>query len=101
MRPTTLNILGKNYTVVYCDTPSDVDRSRRESLSGQIDYWTRTIRVFAKDVTEEDVLDTLLHEALHGIATELDMGDLKGDEHVIGLLAMALTDFLTRNGWLR
>ena len=44
MKPTNVNILGVDYTIEYTDRPSDVDMYKRESLWGQVDFWTRTIR---------------------------------------------------------
>jgi hypothetical protein len=101
MRQTSLNILGKTYTVTYVDNPADVDLYRRQSLWGQIDYWTRTIRIYDNKTPDTDVLHVLLHETLHGILSELHMCDEKvGDEDTVDILALALADVLTRNGWL-
>ena len=101
-KPDRVNILGKPYTITYVDNPADVDMRRREALWGQVDHWTRTIRVYDHDRTAEDVWETILHEVLHGIASELDIEALKGDdcEHIIGLVALALADVFVRNGWI-
>lgn len=101
-KPQTVNILGKPYTITYVDNPAEVDLYRRQALWGQIDYWTRTIRVYDNQRTAADVWETILHEVLHGIASELDIKALKGDdcEHIIGLLALALADVFLRNGWV-
>jgi hypothetical protein len=97
-RPTTVNILGKSYAITYCDRPSDVDLYGRQSLWGQCDYWSRTIRIYDNGRNDADVLQGLLHECLHAIDSELGLG-LKKDEDV-DRLAMALGDLLSRNGWL-
>ena len=103
MKPIEVNILGKTYHISYVDNPAEVDLYKRESLWGQIDHWTRTIRIYEKGRTDADILETLLHEVLHGIAVELNIKALKGDdaEDIVGLLALALADVLARNGWLR
>jgi hypothetical protein len=102
MRPKSINILGKTYGVTYADKPSEVDIYRRQSLWGQVDYWTRTIRIYDNKTADEDVLQVLLHEALHAILSELHMGDEKvGDEDTVDILALALADMLMRNGWLK
>ena len=102
MRPASINILGNTYSVTYVDNPAEVDWRKREALWGQIDYWTRGIRVYEKDRTSQDVLHTLIHEILHGIVSALHIDDEKvDDETTIDVLALALADVLTRNGWLK
>jgi len=103
VKPTEVNILGKTYSIQYVDNPADVDLYRRKSLWGQIDYWTRTIRIYDKERTPADLLETVLHEVLHGIASELELKQLQGDdnEEALGILALALADVLARNGWLK
>lgn len=103
-RPEKVNILGIDYAVLYCDKPSDVDVHRRESLWGQIDYWTRSIRVY-DDGTRlpADLWETILHEVLHGIGDGLKLDKFSGkdcDDDMVDILALALTDVLVRNGWL-
>jgi len=55
MKPNKVNILGIEYSITYLDKPSDVDIYKRESLWGQIDYWTRTIRIYDNGRPEEDI----------------------------------------------
>ena len=100
--PDTVNILGKRYTIEYVDKPSDVDIFRRKSLWGQIDYWTRTIRVYANNRSMEDVWETIIHEVIHGIASELNIDRLEKDdaEDDVAVLSVALTDMLIRNNWM-
>jgi hypothetical protein len=101
MRPTNITILGKTYVVTYVDKPSEVDLYNRQSLWGQIDYWTRTIRIYDNKRPDTDILQTLLHEILHAILSELHMADEKvGDENTVDIVALALADVLTRNDWL-
>lgn len=102
MKPNKLNILGKEYAIIYCDKPSDVDSDGRESYWGFIDHWKSEIRILKRK--EYDMLETILHEVLHSITTNLKMKTItKADdeEEVIDLLAIALTDFLTRNKWIK
>lgn len=102
MKPEKLNILGIEYTIEYVNTPSEVDIYKRQSLWGQIDYWTRTIRVYDNNRTKADVFQTLLHEVLHGIGSSLKL-KLNNDENhdELDILALALTDFLFRNELLK
>ena len=101
-RPKRLVILGKPYTIEYVDKPSEVDIYKRESLWGQIDFWTRTIRVYDNGNTDEVVWHTILHEVFHGIASGLNLTELnKNSNHdELDVLALALVDVMTRNGWL-
>lgn len=100
---TEINILGRKYKIEYVDKPSDVDIYKRESLWGQIDYWTRTIRIYANDRTKEDIFETLIHEILHGIETDLKLKcfkESKGHDE-LDILAVALSDTLARNGIIK
>jgi hypothetical protein len=107
-RPTKVKILLHEYTITYVDKPSDVDIAGRESLWGQIDYWTRTIRIYDNKTQRADILHGLLHEILHGITEELHVDILKyipGTEgqkahDAIDLLALGLADVLLDNGWI-
>lgn len=102
MKPTQVNILGKRYTIEYVNNPADVDLNKRDSLWGQIDYWTRSIRVYDKGRSAEDILETIIHEVLHGIADELKLNLRKDENHnELGILALAITDVLSRNGWIK
>lgn len=103
MKPENINILGVIYKVKYCDSPSDVDIHKRESLWGQIDYWDRTIRIYDNGRPAGDILQVILHEVIHGIdeALHLKLGKENDMEEVVDLLAMALADILVRNEWLK
>jgi len=103
--PKTVNILGIKYTIEYCDNPADVDINKREAFWGQIDYWTRTIRIYRKDLAPEDIWQNLFHEIIHGIVAALHLKSLKADDDKnhdeLDLLALGLTDVLIRNEWLK
>ena len=102
MRPKSVNILGTTYRIIYCDKPSDVDIFHRESLFGQIDYWTGTIRVFDNGTGDDRVWHTIIHEVLHGIGYALKL-KLNEEEHheELDTLSIALFDTFQRNGWLK
>lgn len=102
MKPTKLNILGKNYTIKYAKNPASVDLHQRESLWGQVDYWTRTIRIYDNKRTVDDLWHTILHEVLHCLAVDLKISLGQEDKHEeLDLLAMGLSDFLIRNNLLK
>ena len=101
-RPETVNILGLEYKIIYVDNPAEVDILKRSSLWGQIDYWTRTIRVYAANRTDEDIWQTIIHEVLHGIAESLHLKNLQGDQNhdSLDILALAIADVMFRNNWM-
>jgi hypothetical protein len=103
MKPNSVNILGITYSIEYVDKPSDVDIYKRDSMWGQIDYWTRSIRVYDNGRPIEDVFETVLHETIHGIAEGLKIKSVSGDEghDDLSLLSLALSDVLFRNGWIK
>ena len=102
-KPDRVNVLGIEYKVIYVDNPAEVDRDKRRSLWGQVDYWERVIRIYDNGRPNEDVFQTLMHEILHAIDTALHLGVCDDDdgEDTIDLIALALTDVLFRNDWLK
>ena len=102
MKPTSVNILGKIYSIDYKDNPAEVDLYKRESLWGQIDYWTRTIRIYDNKTANGDIWQSIWHEVLHAITNELNLVLGKNEHHDdLDVLALALSDTLARNGWLK
>ena len=99
MLPSKLNILGIEYNIEYLDNPSEVDTQKRVALWGYMDPWIRTIRVYKRDRSFQDIFQTLMHEVIHAIAEQLSLNVLdEEDNHpVIDQLAVALSDFLFRN----
>lgn len=101
MKPRKVNILGIEYSITYVDNPSEVDIYKRTSMWGQIDYWTRTIRIYDNGRPVEDVFQSVMHEVLHGISEELKLRLSKDENHdELDILALALTDVFFRNGWI-
>ena len=102
MKPEKVNILGKEYKIEYVNNPAEVDLYRRESLWGQIDYWTRTIRIYDNGRQDEDIWHTIFHEVLHGIASSLNLRLGKNENHdELDLLALAFVDVFFRNEWIK
>ena len=101
-KPNSVNVLGVEYQITYVDRPSDVDIYKRASLWGQVDYWTRTIRIYDNGRPIEDIWQTIFHEVIHCIANELKLKAMsKDDNHdELDVMALALTDVLFRNGWM-
>lgn len=102
--PSQVKIIDTIYTIEYVDKPSDVDIFRRQSLWGQCDYWTRTIRVYTGNLSEADIMQTLWHEIIHAICEKLhistDAGKLNDNETAIDLLATAINAVLHDNDLL-
>ena len=104
MKPEKVNILGIEYKIIYVDNPVEVDIYKRDALWGQIDYWTRTIRIYDNgDKPLEDIWQALWHEVVHGIVDLLHIKSLEGKEKEddVDLLALALNDILFRNEWIK
>jgi len=101
-KPFTINVLGIEYKVQYVDKPSDVDIFKRESLWGQCDHWTRSIRVYDNGERPiQDLWRTVLHEVLHAIALTVHIDEKFNDEdNLVDLIATALVDVVVRNGWM-
>jgi hypothetical protein len=104
MLPRQIKILDVTYSVEYVDKPSDVDIHKRKALWGQIDYWTRTIRVYDNGRQESDTWQTLWHEIIHGICEKLKLesgeaGEIGEDEKLVDLLATGINSVLHDNGW--
>ena len=101
-KPTSVVICGIPYKIQYVATPSEVDIFKRKSLWGQIDYWTRTIRVYDNGQPFEDVWQTIIHEVLHGLADALKLESLTNDDahDDLDVLALGLADVMFRNKWI-
>ena len=103
-RPEQIKIFDVVYTVEYVEKPSDVDIFQRQSLWGQVDFWTRTIRIYANNRQESDVWQTVWHEVIHAICEKLDIdadgGKLGSNEKAIDLLATGINSVLLDNGWM-
>jgi len=89
-----IQICNRTFDVTYVDTMSKVDSAQIEDLYGTFDTIMKEIRVF-DGCDEEDQLDTLLHEIIHGVclATKINL-----EEDQVILLTSVLADTLTRNG---
>ena len=106
IRPSAINILGIVYQVTYCDRVAEVDANESAALAGQIDFRRRTIRILDGGRQPADMLCTLLHEVIHGIAQALHLetfggGAPEGEAHTdMDRLSLALADVMIRNGWV-
>lgn len=95
--PTEIKIFDITYKITYTDKPSEVDIFKRDSLWGQIDYWTRTIRIYNDGLSINDIWQTIWHEVLHGICDKLKLDDLRTDEKTIDLLATGINSVIVDN----
>ena len=101
-KPESVNILGVDYSITYHDNPVDVDLWKRKSLWGEIDHWTRTIRIYDNESQVQDIWHRLIHEILHGINSSLNLTHFSNEDahDDLDVLALALRDVMFRNGWL-
>lgn len=107
--PKQVVIAGKSYRIDYTADMVKTDIDQRSALWGQVDYHTRTIRVYVgKDKHKRqpaDILETLLHEIIHAILADnkMLMAAMKDgmNESFTDTLGVQLADTLTRNGLVR
>ena len=88
MRPAFVRVLGRNI-------PINFDHDNPDEL-GQFDYADQEINIAdgQKPVEESD---TVLHEILHAIWYNMDIGHNKVEEHVVRKLATGLTQVFQDN----
>lgn len=98
MKLKNINLCGVNYKIDYKNKPSDVDIHGRETLFGQIDHFTQSIRILGT-INEDMMTSVLFHEILHGIVDSQQIESLSGEENHadIDRLARLLYDTLNRN----
>ena len=102
--PKEIEIFSIKYAISYFNNPSEVDSNKRNPLLGETDFWNRTIRIYCQDRTLEDIFTTLLHEILHLLDGEMEMGlfeNTGAEEERINRLAVSLFDTFYRNNWLK
>jgi len=109
-KPAEILIMGIPYEIRYVDTPEEADIDGHYKLLGQIDYMTRTIRVYDKNPEKKKTdgfpFYVLMHEILHGIGDAAGIDVLntkisKNAEKTVDLLANVLSDTLIRNDMLK
>lgn len=95
MKPKSINILGVDYEITYVAIGEKVSRNEGGYL-GHINHIERKIRIL--DGPSPSLrFQVLLHEILHAIDEELDVGALS-KESTVKRLAVVLGDTLVRNG---
>lgn len=100
--PKKIKLLDQTYKITYVDKPSDVDIFKRDSIWGQIDYWTRTIRIYKNNTPYKDIWHTIIHEAIHGIVSQLKLNFEKdSNERITDTLATGINSFLFDNNILK
>ena len=103
MKPDSVNVLGKTYTIRYVTDSYKVGPDSYELLWGYIDHMAREISIYDNE-NLEDIFETLLHELMHGIGAILGIPALDGgteeSESLVNLLAISISDLLIRNNWI-
>lgn len=91
-------MIDRTYHIEYVNSPTDVDVHQREALWGQCDFWTKTIRIFKRDVPDSTIRHTVLHEVLHALGEALDIDQLTtDDENLVDRIATGLNCILADN----
>jgi len=102
--PKEIDILSTKYKIEYLDNTLDVDPDHREPMFGNIDFWSRTIRIYKKDLQTVDVFKTLIHEIIHAVieaARISEISELEKYEDITDLLTVLLTDTFLRNKFIK
>jgi hypothetical protein len=100
--PTKVKVFDVVYKIEHLDKPSEVDLFKRESLWGQVDFWTRTIRIYHNNRQVADVMQTVWHEILHAIASSLHIDNkINDDNDIIDLLATGINNVIVDNDWMK
>lgn len=97
--PKKLIILSVEWDITYFDKQIEVDSDREQRLFGQVNYENNTIRVFRGKREKECIFETIFHEWLHVILTEMGYRDVMGDknEQFVEAISTCLNDFFWRN----
>ena len=93
-----ISIMGKPYKISYVTSLSDVDINKRDTSFAQVDFISRTIRIYRLDNPVEDVFDSLIHEIIEVIVKDLEIEYLEENHDKIATLSTILADTLVRNG---
>jgi len=102
--PTEVTIRGVTYQIQYHDESLEVDCELKRELLGRINHRKRVIRIY-RPQPSFDLLETLLHEVLHGVFARnqaLNLA-LRSDEVVepfIDALTSELSLLFIENGWI-
>jgi hypothetical protein len=95
MKPSSIDILGFPYKVIWCKTAQEVDVEGRRLLDGSVDQWSNTIRIHDNERPAEEKFQTLWHEVIHALIKMFHLEDL--DEKTIDLLATGITYVMLHN----
>ena len=90
MIPTKVNICGIPYEIVLCGD----EFAASETNLGQIVFADAKIRI-NKNAAEAVQEQTLVHEIVHGMLTNLGYAEDSGDEQFVQALAMAINQTFT------
>ena len=90
MKPTKAYICGKPHVIQYRNDMAN---------EGHVDVQKRRITILNdKGTSPEDLWDRIIHEAIHVISAEYDLGL---EEAQVRIMGSALADMFWRNKWLK
>jgi hypothetical protein len=79
--PTKMQIFDLEYKITYFDKVKDVDINKKKRYYGQCVYADRELRIYNGGGRPfQEVLSTILHEALHAITEEYHLRALDIDD---------------------
>lgn len=97
--PEVISFLSKKFNIKYFENVSDVDQYKEDSLFGQVNFRTNTIRIYKpEDSNTVNVLHTIFHEVIHIIKENLSIDFVNDEEErIIDNLAIGIVHLLVEN----
>ena len=99
--PTHIKIFDSDYDIKYFDAYVEVDPRHRDLMEGCMDYELSEIRIYRNQRSYSDILETIIHEALHAIGQKLNIECLENDDTksdaVVDIIAVAINTILVDN----
>lgn len=97
--PKKLIILSVEWDIAYFDKQIQVDEAGNTQLFGQVNYENNTIRIFRGKRKKECIFETIFHEWLHIVMTNMGYRYSMGDkqEEFTDAISSCLNDFFWRN----
>lgn len=81
--PTKIKILDQTYDVTYYQNLAEVDKNKKDSLCGQIDFENHNIRVYKQEnYSKGDIWNTLIHEIFHALVDKMVIRCIKNLKEV-------------------
>lgn len=89
--PNKVRIAGLDYAIVPCDA------LQHQRMYGVFDANAREIRIDSNHYNHHNILDTILHEILHGVYWQYNIKSEDDEERTVTAMSTGLTQVLLDN----